>query len=145
MAAVVILFPSFVGSTGTLLLCLCTLAGHRISEDTLTSWDLTQQSSGVFVVTWETFLRLTWKRKLLAISTLPVERQAALRTELHLRTEGGEWLKGLEANVRAWQHTRYSKATNLLLHPMFRWIAELAYQTWLSYYQWTRKRREAKD
>ena len=83
--------------------------------------------------------------ELTPISTLPVERQAALRTELHLRTEGGEWLKGLEANVRAWQHTRYSKATNLLLHPMFRWIAELAYQTWLSYYQWTRKRREAKD
>ena len=57
----------------------------------------------------------------------------------------GEWLKGLEANVRAWQHTRYSKAANLLLHPMFRWKAELAYQTWLTYCQWARKRRDAKD
>ncbi|MFT7528878.1 MAG: putative DCC family thiol-disulfide oxidoreductase YuxK [Arenicella sp.] len=83
--------------------------------------------------------------ELTPISTLPVEHQAALRTELHLRTEEGEWLKGLEANVRAWQHTRYSKVANLLLHPMFRWIAELAYQTWLTYYQWARKRRDAKD
>ncbi|MFT4863578.1 MAG: putative DCC family thiol-disulfide oxidoreductase YuxK [Pseudohongiellaceae bacterium] len=82
--------------------------------------------------------------ELLPISTLPVQHQSALRTELHLRTEDGNWLKGLEANVRAWQHTRYSKAANLLLHPAFRWIAELAYKTWLVCYQWARKRREIK-
>lgn len=83
--------------------------------------------------------------ELTPISTLPAEQQAALRTELHLRTEDGKWLRGLEANVRAWRHTRYSKVVNLLLHPVFRWIAEFSYQTWLAYYQWARKRREAKD
>ncbi len=82
--------------------------------------------------------------ELTPISALPAEQQSALRRELHLRTDDGEWLKGLEANVRAWRHTRYSKAANVLLHPLFRWAAELGYQTWLAYYQWTRRRREAR-
>jgi predicted DCC family thiol-disulfide oxidoreductase YuxK len=82
---------------------------------------------------------------LLPITSLPREDQAALRSELHLKTEDGEWVKGLEANVRAWQHTRYRKVARLLLHPAFRWLAELGYRTWLVWYQWARKRRDANE
>ena len=81
--------------------------------------------------------------ELVPISSLPVEDQSALRSELHLKTKDGEWVKGLEANVRAWQHTRYGNLANLLLHPAFHWLAELGYQIWLLWYQRTRKRREA--
>jgi predicted DCC family thiol-disulfide oxidoreductase YuxK len=80
--------------------------------------------------------------ELLPISSLPVKDQSVLRSELHLKTEDGKWVKGLDANVRAWQHTRYGNLANLLLHPAFRWLAELGYQTWLLWYQFARKRRE---
>jgi predicted DCC family thiol-disulfide oxidoreductase YuxK len=82
---------------------------------------------------------------LLPITSLPVEDQEALRSELHLRTRDGQWVKGLEANVRAWQHTPYGKVVGLMLHPAFRWLAELGYQAWLRWYQWARKRRESND
>jgi predicted DCC family thiol-disulfide oxidoreductase YuxK len=66
-----------------------------------------------------------------------------MRSELHLKTEDGQWVKGLEANVRAWEHTRYGSVVGLLLHPALRWLAELGYRMWLLWYQWARKRREA--
>lgn len=81
--------------------------------------------------------------QLLPITSLATEEQAAMRVELHLQTAEGQWVKGLEANVRAWQHTRYGPAVALLLHPALRWLAELGYRTWLLWYQWARKRREA--
>jgi predicted DCC family thiol-disulfide oxidoreductase YuxK len=81
--------------------------------------------------------------ELLPISSVALEEREALRSELHLKTEQGVWLKGLEANVRAWQHTRYSVIARLLLHPALRWLAELGYRSWLLWYQWARKRREA--
>ena len=83
--------------------------------------------------------------ELLPITSLPLENQAALRSELHLKTKDGQWVKGLEANARAWQHTRYGNVAYLLLHPAFRWLAELGYRTWLACYQWARKRRDAND
>jgi|TARA_B110000495_G_scaffold159012_1_gene143015 predicted DCC family thiol-disulfide oxidoreductase YuxK len=81
--------------------------------------------------------------ELLPITSLAAEDQAAMRSELHLKTEDGQWVKGLEANVRAWKHTRYSSVVGLLLHPALRWLAELGYRMWLLWYQWARKRREA--
>jgi predicted DCC family thiol-disulfide oxidoreductase YuxK len=80
---------------------------------------------------------------LLPITSLPIEDQAMLRSELHLETHDGQWIKGLEANVRAWGHTRFVNVARLLLHPAVRWIAELGYRTWLFWYQWARKRRQA--
>lgn len=81
--------------------------------------------------------------ELLPITSLAAEDQEAMRSELHLKTEDGQWVKGLEANVRAWKHTRYSSVVGLLLHPALRWLAELGYRMWLLWYQWARKRREA--
>ena len=81
--------------------------------------------------------------ELLPITSLAAEDQAAMRSELHLKTEDGQWVKGLEANVRAWEHTRYGSVVGLLLHPALRWLAELGYRMWLLWYQWARKRREA--
>ena len=81
--------------------------------------------------------------ELLPITSLAAEDQAAMRSELHLKTEDGQWVKGLEANVRAWEHTRYGSVVGLLLHPTLRWLAELGYRMWLLWYQWARKRREA--
>lgn len=80
--------------------------------------------------------------ELLPITSLPLKNQSVLRLELHLRTKNGKWIKGLEANVRAWQHTRYKNFANMLLHPAFRWLAEIGYQSWLIWYHWARKRRE---
>ncbi|SIS69528.1 hypothetical protein SAMN05421760_103277 [Neptunomonas antarctica] len=80
--------------------------------------------------------------ELLPITSLPIGDQAALRSELHLKTEDGQWVKGLDANVRAWQHTRYRKVAGLLLDPAFRWLAELGCRTWLAWSQWERKRRD---
>ena len=82
--------------------------------------------------------------KLQPITSLPEENQAAMRSELHMQTEDGKWVVGLEANVRAWQHTRYGNAASLMLHPALRWAAELGYRSWLVWYQWMRRRREAK-
>ena len=79
------------------------------------------------------------------ITSLPAQDQSALRLELHLKTKDGEWIRGLEANVRAWQHTRYGNFANMLMHPAFHWLAELGYRTWLIWYHWARKRREAND
>lgn len=58
-----------------------------------------------------------------------------LFSQLHLRRADGTWLVGLEANVAAWQHTRWRPFANILLWPGVRWFAELGYWLWLRWYQ----------
>ncbi len=59
------------------------------------------------------------------VSLIEKER---LFSQLHLRRADGTWLVGLEANVAAWQHTRWRSFANILLWPGVRWVAELSYQ-----------------
>jgi predicted DCC family thiol-disulfide oxidoreductase YuxK len=49
---------------------------------------------------------------------------------LHLQKESGEWLKGLDANVAAWQHTRLGWLFSILRWPGIRSIADQVYNRW---------------
>ncbi len=56
-------------------------------------------------------------------------REQLLR-RLHLKTAGGRWCIGLEANVRAWSHTRLGWLFRPLLWPGIRAIASRVYAWW---------------
>ena len=57
------------------------------------------------------------------------ERDDLLR-ELHYRDADGRLRVGLEANVAAWQHTRFGWLWRVLLLPGIRPLAERAYNGW---------------
>lgn len=61
-------------------------------------------------------------------SGLP-SRDRLLRT-LHLRTGDGKLLQGLEANVAAWQHTRFGFLWRWLQWPLIRVVAGRVYDAW---------------
>jgi predicted DCC family thiol-disulfide oxidoreductase YuxK len=77
-----------------------------------------------------------------SVASTPVDRQT-LFSQLHLLRSDGELLVGLEANVAAWQHTKWRVLASFLLWPVIRWFAELAYQGWLIWYQRQRAKRIA--
>lgn len=83
--------------------------------------------------------------ELVRLTSIPEDERESMYSELHLKTEDGEWVKGLEANIRAWQHTKYRKVVGLMLHPAFKWAVTLGYRVWLVWYQWRRKRRLTND
>jgi predicted DCC family thiol-disulfide oxidoreductase YuxK len=74
----------------------------------------------------------------------PVDKPA-LFSQLHLLRADGELLVGLEANVAAWQHTKWAGVANILLWPVIRWFAELGYKAWLFWYQRQRAKRLAEQ
>jgi predicted DCC family thiol-disulfide oxidoreductase YuxK len=49
---------------------------------------------------------------------------------LHFETGDGELIVGLEANIAAWQHTRWGFIFNQLRLPVIRTIAESLYDLW---------------
>ncbi len=49
---------------------------------------------------------------------------------LHLETSSGDVLKGLDANVAAWQHTRWGFLFKPLRWPVIRQIADAVYGYW---------------
>ncbi|MBL6689367.1 MAG: DUF393 domain-containing protein [Pseudomonadales bacterium] len=59
----------------------------------------------------------------------PAEAEARLKF-LHLETDSGEVLKGLDANVAAWQHTRWGFLFRPLRWPVIRQIADVVYGYW---------------
>jgi predicted DCC family thiol-disulfide oxidoreductase YuxK len=65
----------------------------------------------------------------------------ALFSQLHLRRSDGTWATGLEANVIAWQHTRWRPLVQVLTWPLFNRIAQVGYSVWLRWYQWQRNKR----
>lgn len=73
-------------------------------------------------------------------ASAPVDK-SALFSQLHLLKADGELLVGLEANVVAWQHTKWRVLASILLWPVIRWFAELAYRAWLIWYQRQRATR----
>ena len=78
---------------------------------------------------------------LVPISSQPLNEQQRLLSQLHMETAEGTWVTGLEANVRAWQHTRFAKPVSILLLPGIRWFAEWGYALWLRWYQFRADRR----
>ncbi|WP_165856440.1 thiol-disulfide oxidoreductase DCC family protein [Marinobacter sp. JSM 1782161] len=57
------------------------------------------------------------------------DREALLR-RLHLRTDDGRWLVGLDATVRAWSHTPFGALLRPLRWPGLRRLADHLYTTW---------------
>ena len=80
--------------------------------------------------------------QLLDIHQLPVSdaRKQELLAVLHLMTSEGEEVIGYQANLRAWQHTRYAFWAQLLSYPPLSWAGNMAYALWLRYYHWRRSR-----
>ncbi len=54
-----------------------------------------------------------------------------LLTRLHLKTADGEWVTGLSANVRAWQHTPLRFLWRVLEWPLIKPLSHRAYEFWL--------------
>lgn len=75
--------------------------------------------------------------ELVPISTLPPNPvrpdNSALLAELHFETSDGRWLKGVDANVAAWQHTPYGWLWRPLRWPVLRQCAEFGYRLWLAW------------
>jgi predicted DCC family thiol-disulfide oxidoreductase YuxK len=54
-----------------------------------------------------------------------------LLSRLHLRTTNGEWLTGLDANIKAWEHTPCATYWKMLNWPVIRIFSHCAYEYWL--------------
>lgn len=61
---------------------------------------------------------------------LPADQKAKMLTELHLQRADGEVITGLDANVAAWQHTRWGVLFRWLRWPLVRTLADAIYRTW---------------
>ncbi|MDH3448461.1 MAG: DUF393 domain-containing protein, partial [Gammaproteobacteria bacterium] len=54
-----------------------------------------------------------------------------LPSRLHLKTADGQWLTGLSANIRAWEHTPIGLLWRMLDWPIIRIFSNWAYEAWL--------------
>jgi len=54
-----------------------------------------------------------------------------LLAKLHLQTSSGKWLTGIDANIRAWEHTPFRHLWRILGIPLIRPFAALGYEIWL--------------
>ena len=54
-----------------------------------------------------------------------------LLSRLHLKTADGEWIVGLDANIRAWQHTPFRHLWRVLGWPLIRPFSTRTYEWWL--------------
>lgn len=61
---------------------------------------------------------------------LETEEKTAMLKVLHYRTEHGEWLTGLDANIAAWQHTKLGFLFRWLRWPVIRTVADKIYSAW---------------
>ena len=59
----------------------------------------------------------------------PIDRDELLRT-LHLRRADGQWLRGADANVSAWEGTARARWLAALRWPLVRPLTDLAYRLW---------------
>lgn len=62
----------------------------------------------------------------------PVNRHELLRT-LHLRRADGQWLRGADANVSAWDNTDKARWLAPLRWPVARHIVDLGYRLWAAW------------
>lgn len=70
------------------------------------------------------------------IHTLSLEEQKKLPSKkkllmfLHARTTGGQWVTGADANVLAWQYTRFGKLFKILRWPLIKPTIDFFYAKW---------------
>ena len=62
-----------------------------------------------------------------------VPNKQVLLDRLHLKTAEGEWLTGVDANVRAWHHTPYRNMWRMLNWPIVKIFSNLGYNLWLKW------------
>ncbi|WP_196157470.1 thiol-disulfide oxidoreductase DCC family protein [Reinekea sp. G2M2-21] len=72
------------------------------------------------------------------------EERERLFSQLHLRKADGRWLTGLDANIAAWQHTRWCYCAGVLRLPVIYSVARVGYGLWLRWYQYRRKIRQSR-
>ena len=60
---------------------------------------------------------------------LPKEKSELLAT-LHLQTDSGKWLLGLDASVTAWKHTPVGFLFSPLRWPLIKSLADKLYSFW---------------
>ena len=63
------------------------------------------------------------------------DRHTLLRN-LHLKTADGTLLTGVDANVTAWQGTRYSRLFGWMRWPLVKPLADAAYRWWARWRYW---------
>ena len=61
---------------------------------------------------------------------MDAETRLTMLRVLHLRTASGEVLQGLDANVAAWQHTRWGLLFRWMRWPLVGWFADRVYAVW---------------
>jgi predicted DCC family thiol-disulfide oxidoreductase YuxK len=54
-----------------------------------------------------------------------------LLSRLHLQTADGQWITGLRANIRAWDHTPLRRLWRLLDWPLISPVSHWCYESWL--------------
>jgi len=54
-----------------------------------------------------------------------------LLSRLHLQTADGQWITGLRANIRAWEHTPFRRLWRILDWPLIRPVSHWCYEFWL--------------
>ena len=54
-----------------------------------------------------------------------------LLSRLHLKTADGQWITGLKANIRAWQHTPLRYLWRMLDWPLINLVSHRCYELWL--------------
>lgn len=57
--------------------------------------------------------------------------KALLLSRLHLKTADGKWITGLQANIRAWQHTPFRHLWRMLDWPLISPVSHWFYELWL--------------
>lgn len=67
----------------------------------------------------------------------PIDRDELLRS-LHLRRADGQWLRGADANVSAWDGTAKARWLAALRWPLVRPLTDLGYRLWAA---WRYRRR----
>jgi predicted DCC family thiol-disulfide oxidoreductase YuxK len=60
---------------------------------------------------------------------LTEEERINMLKVLHLQ-RGDQWITGIDANIAAWQHTRWGWIWRILGWPLIKPIANLAYKRW---------------
>lgn len=54
-----------------------------------------------------------------------------LLSRLHLKTADGQWITGLQANIRAWHHTPFRYLWRMLDWPLINLVSHRCYEFWL--------------
>jgi len=73
-------------------------------------------------------------------NTFGLPSKDVLLARLHVKTESGDWLVGIDANIRAWHHTQFAGLWRVLGWPVMRIFSAAAYEGWLKWREYRNSR-----